>query len=96
LTAAASWAAAGAGVFSAAECTDIGVFLAGRPGDFFALKKDAMLARPCAAAAASVFENFLKGGIVWRLFFPPIANLKNASFEGREKKGGKSGKIRKK
>jgi hypothetical protein len=37
--------------------------LAGRPGDFFALKKGAMLARPCAAAAASVFEYFLKEGI---------------------------------
>jgi hypothetical protein len=34
--------------------------LAGQPGDFFALKKDVMLARPCAAAAASVFGNFLK------------------------------------
>jgi hypothetical protein len=42
--------------------------LAGRPGDFFALKKGVMLARPCAAAAASVFGNFLKGGIFLRLF----------------------------
>jgi hypothetical protein len=57
-TAAVSWAAAGAGAFSAAGCPDFGVFLAGRPGDFYALKKGAMLARPCAAAAASVFENF--------------------------------------
>ena len=58
LTAAASWAAAGAGALSAAGCPDFGVFLAGRPGDFYALKKGVMLARPCAAAAASVFGNF--------------------------------------
>jgi hypothetical protein len=37
---------------------DFGVFLAGRPGNFFALKKDVMLARPSAAAAASVFGIF--------------------------------------
>jgi len=41
----------------------------GRPTEyFFALQKNVMLARPCAAAAASVFGSFLKGGIVWRLF----------------------------
>jgi hypothetical protein len=66
--------------------------LAGQPGDFFALKKDVMLARPCAAAAASVFGNFLKGGSA---FCPPIANLKNASFEGREIKKENEEKIRK-
>jgi hypothetical protein len=37
--------------------------LAGRPGDFFALKKGVMLARPCAAAAASVFGKFSKGAL---------------------------------
>jgi hypothetical protein len=58
LTAAASWAAAGAGAFSAAGCPYFGVFLAGRLGDIFALKKSVMLARPCAAAAASVFDFF--------------------------------------
>jgi hypothetical protein len=58
LTAAASWAAAGAGAFLAAGCPDFGVFSACRPGDFFALKKGVMLARPCAAAGASVFGNF--------------------------------------
>jgi len=52
LTAAASWAAAGAGAFSAAGCPDFGVFFVGQPGNFFALKKDIKLARPCAAAAA--------------------------------------------
>jgi hypothetical protein len=95
LNAAASWAAAGAGALSAAGCQDFGVFLAGRPGNFFALKKDVMLARPCAAAAASVFGNFLKGGIVWRLFSPPIANLKNASLRGAKKKKENEEKIRK-
>jgi hypothetical protein len=69
--------------------------LTGRPCDFFALKKGAMLARPCAAAAASVFGIFLKGGIVWRLFAPPIANLKNSSNEGREQKKENEENIRK-
>jgi hypothetical protein len=63
LTAAASWAATGAWAFSAAGRPHFVVFLAGRPGDFFELKKDAILARPCAASAASVFGFFLKGGI---------------------------------
>jgi hypothetical protein len=85
LTAEASWAAAGAGAFSAAGRPDFGVFLAGRPGDFYALKKGVMLARPCAAAAASVFGFFLKGGIVWRLFAHRSLNLKTRS--GEKKKG---------
>jgi hypothetical protein len=44
-----------------------------------------MLARPCAAAAASVFGKFSKGHCL-APFCPPIAILKNASTEGREKK----------
>jgi hypothetical protein len=60
--------------------------LAGRPEDFFALKKGVMLANLCAAAAALVFQFFLMRGHCLAPFCPPIANLKNASFEGREKK----------
>jgi hypothetical protein len=60
--------------------------LAGRPGDFFALKKDVMLARPCAAAAASVFGNFFKRGQFVAPFCPPIAKFKNESFAAAEKK----------
>jgi hypothetical protein len=61
--------------------------LAGRPGDLFALKKDAILARPCAASAASVFGFFLKRGNCLAPFRPPIAKLKNSSFTAAEKKG---------
>jgi hypothetical protein len=57
-----------------------------------------MLARPCAAAAASVFRIFLKGGHCLAPFCPPIAKLKNASFAAAEKKRrkmrNKSGKIK--
>jgi hypothetical protein len=80
-------AAAGAGAFSAAGRPDFGVFFAGRPGNFFALKKGVMLARPCAAAAASVFGTFLKGGHCLAPFSPPIANLKKHHLRGAEKKG---------
>jgi hypothetical protein len=44
--------------------------LAGRPGDFFALKKGGMLARPCATAAASVFGIFFKKGALFGAFLP--------------------------
>jgi hypothetical protein len=61
--------------------------LAGRPGNFFALKKDVMLARPCAAAAASVFGIFLKGGIVWRLFAHRSLIRNMHHLRGAKKKG---------
>jgi hypothetical protein len=60
--------------------------LAGRPGDFFALKKGVMLARPCTAAVASVFGNFLKGGIVWRLFAHRSLIWKMYRLRGTKKK----------
>jgi hypothetical protein len=68
--------------------------LAGRPGAFFALKKDVMLDKSCSLASASVFGTFLKGGIL-----APncalIAKSKNASNRSGEKKSKKWKKIKK-
>jgi hypothetical protein len=97
LTAAASWAAAGAGAFSAAGCPDFGVFLAGPTERFLRTKEERHAGQALRCGSRLGLWKPFKRGNCLAHFCPPIANLKNASFEGREKKKEneeKSGKLK--